>query len=117
MIRAAFYTCGHAFVSVEVSGHAEYAEHGEDIICAGVSALVIAIANGLERQGIPCRNSASDGKVKIALQSEMNQDQQRIAQALLETLHDGLQDIASSTEGPLIAIQTIRLEEVGKCSQ
>lgn len=35
--------------SVEVSGHAGYAEPGEDIVCAAVSAQVISIENSLTR--------------------------------------------------------------------
>ena len=31
-----------------MSGHAEYADHGEDIICAAVSALVINAVNSVE---------------------------------------------------------------------
>ena len=33
--------------SVEVSGHADYAKHAEDIICSAVSFLSQAILNGL----------------------------------------------------------------------
>ena len=32
----------------ELSGHAGFAEAGQDIVCAGVSALSIAAVNGLE---------------------------------------------------------------------
>jgi len=32
----------------ELSGHAGYADSGQDIVCAGVSALSIAACNGLE---------------------------------------------------------------------
>ncbi|MDD5091829.1 MAG: ribosomal-processing cysteine protease Prp [Candidatus Wallbacteria bacterium] len=34
---------------VRVEGHAGYAEHGRDIVCAAVSALVFNYAAGLER--------------------------------------------------------------------
>ncbi|MDD2207000.1 MAG: ribosomal-processing cysteine protease Prp [Aminobacterium sp.] len=34
-------------VSVEASGHSGYAEAGKDIVCAGVSALIQALATGV----------------------------------------------------------------------
>lgn len=37
--------------SVRVEGHAGYAEHGHDIVCAGVSALTGALAS---RVGVLC---------------------------------------------------------------
>lgn len=117
MIDAAFYVRATDIVGVHVNGHAEYAESGLDIVCAGVSALVIAIANGLEEQGVPCRNTSGDDGVRIELQTDMNNDHHRVAQALLETLYNGLLDIAASTEGQHVIVRKIRLEEVGKCSQ
>lgn len=42
MIRAKYYTEGNKHTLV-VLGHANYAEHGKDIVCAGVSALVQAL--------------------------------------------------------------------------
>lgn len=35
-----------------VSGHAEYAEAGKDIVCAGVSALVYGAAGALEKRRV-----------------------------------------------------------------
>lgn len=34
--------------TLEVSGHAEYGEKGKDIICAGISSLVLTYLGGLE---------------------------------------------------------------------
>ena len=36
------------FTGFDSIGHAEYAESGSDIVCAGVSALVIATVNSIE---------------------------------------------------------------------
>ena len=46
MIRA---VCGGAHLPVR--GHAGYAEPGKDIVCAAVSALVYALAGGLQESG------------------------------------------------------------------
>lgn len=34
---------------ISVDGHADYAEHGSDIVCAGVSAVVIGILNSIDK--------------------------------------------------------------------
>ena len=33
--------------SITISGHAKYAEHGKDIVCAAVSSMVITTVNGI----------------------------------------------------------------------
>lgn len=35
--------------SIELSGHADYADHGYDIVCAAVSSQVISIENSLHQ--------------------------------------------------------------------
>ena len=40
MIKINFYKNG-----LIVSGHAEFAEHGKDVVCAGVSAIVLGALN------------------------------------------------------------------------
>ena len=35
-------------IGFHMSGHADYAEHGSDVVCAGVSALVINCINSIE---------------------------------------------------------------------
>ena len=47
MITVRICTTDGRISSYEVSGHAEYAEHGKDIVCAGVSALTLSAALGL----------------------------------------------------------------------
>jgi len=37
------------YTGIELAGHAGYAEHGEDIICAAVSALTLNMANSVEQ--------------------------------------------------------------------
>ena len=42
------YTMEEGYVKIEMEGHALYAEHGEDIICAGVSTAVYSTILTLE---------------------------------------------------------------------
>ena len=36
------------YLHLEVSGHAEYAKHGEDLVCAGVSSIMFGLINMLD---------------------------------------------------------------------
>ncbi len=48
MIKVTFVSQKEAFVSLTVEGHAQYAKKGEDLVCAGVSAVSIGGLNALE---------------------------------------------------------------------
>lgn len=48
MIQSIFKTKNGQIESVKVTGHAEFAEKGADIVCAAVSTAVIMTANALE---------------------------------------------------------------------
>ena len=39
----------HAEKGIEITGHAGYAEYGQDVICAAVSVLALNMANSVER--------------------------------------------------------------------
>lgn len=47
MITARFLGTAEAPRSVEISGHAGYAAHGQDIVCASVTSAVQLTANGI----------------------------------------------------------------------
>lgn len=49
MISVEFTKSNGAFASLQVSGHAESANKGEDLICAGVSAIVFGALNGFDQ--------------------------------------------------------------------
>ena len=48
MIQAKFYLHDKTYFGFAITGHAEYAEPGEDILCAAVSALAINTVNSIE---------------------------------------------------------------------
>ena len=78
------------------SGHTGYAEAGEDIVCAGVSALTQATLNGLEHiLRIPCIASVDDQNARLECIFESNAEEELIerAQLLMQTLLEGLQAI------------------------
>ncbi len=47
MIKACFQKKNNLFVSFNISGHAGYAEKGQDIVCAAVSSAVQTIINSI----------------------------------------------------------------------
>lgn len=42
------YSAKPGEVVLNINGHANYAEHGQDIVCAGVSAIIQSAILGLE---------------------------------------------------------------------
>lgn len=47
MIKVTYVTNNGKFVSFLVEGHAQFAKKGEDLVCAGVSAIAIGGLNAL----------------------------------------------------------------------
>ena len=48
MIKAIFQEKDDRYVSLDVSGHAEYGEYGKDLICAAVSSIMFGLMNALD---------------------------------------------------------------------
>ena len=79
----------------ELSGHAGYAEYGQDIVCAAVSALSISAVNGLEHflpQQPEVEVRDTDGYLTCSLP---NLDLQTLEQAqwILKTMVLGIEEI------------------------
>ncbi len=83
---------GH-LVTVGVSGHAGWGMYGEDIVCAGVSALVQGAVLGLEvHLGLNPEVTVAPGHLKCLL---TDGDAARAeTRAIMETMLLGLQDIS-----------------------
>ena len=85
---------------IEVTGHADYAEHGQDIVCAAVSSQVISVENSLQQLlNIPVKttvNEVEGGYLKIELPSINSKRLQHDAQLLLKHLVFALEVLAES---------------------
>ncbi len=80
---------------VKANGHAEYADPGEDIVCAGVSALVVTALIGLEKVARhPYEGKATSGKMYCKVKAGGTPESLHRAQTILETTVLGLLDIA-----------------------
>lgn len=85
-------------VSLVASGHTGYAESGEDIVCAAISAIIQTAAMGLtEVAGIKARvdRNDEDGYFGITLPS-LGEDKRRDADLIIETALRGIADIEKS---------------------
>ncbi len=82
--------------TLTVSGHAEYAEKGQDIVCAGVSALVQMIPIALERlSSVRYRFVQRSGNFRLRLFSPDGADENEV-QFLVESVLCALAEIENN---------------------
>ncbi|QIA27966.1 ribosomal-processing cysteine protease Prp [Thermaerobacter sp. PB12/4term] len=108
MIRAVFFRDGQgAITRFEITGHAGFADRGDDIVCAAVSALGQAAILGLEEvlHLVPEVELDEEGRLVCQLPADVPADLHRAAQAILETARVGIQAIASDYD------EYVRVEE------
>lgn len=76
-------------------GHAGFAAHGQDIVCAAVTALAETAVLGLrDALGIPVDVTRRDGYLECHLPDRLAQDLRERADLVLHTMELGLLDIA-----------------------
>lgn len=98
MIKAIIFRNNREYlVGFEISGHADFAEVGQDIVCAAVSILATTTVNSLEEQLSlkPCYQvDESSGHLLCYLSLDMSNNEDRIkSQVILKTLEIGLKSI------------------------
>ena len=96
MIKARIYRKNQKICGFEISGHAGYAQAGEDIVCSAVTVLCFNTVNAVEKfTDIPFKADADEkrgGYLKVLFPLEGMEDHDK--QLLLEKLVMGLSDIA-----------------------
>ena len=84
MIKIKINKSNNKYNSLEVSGHSNYDEHGKDIVCAGVSAIV---TGGLNALAIENKNKISyrveDGYVNVDVLDIENNNLQKIMDVII----------------------------------
>lgn len=104
-----------ALIGYQVSGHAQQAPHGEDIVCAAVSVWSIGIANGLERQGVAIDKMAdADGYLTVQTAIEQTPEAALVRKALLETYVESICAIAAGDGASYVQLLSTD-EEVDSC--
>ncbi|HHY70652.1 MAG TPA: ribosomal-processing cysteine protease Prp [Thermoanaerobacterales bacterium] len=85
------------YKSIEISGHAEYAEYGKDIVCAGVSVLAETAVLGLKHNvGIKPLINKEQGCFILKLPDNMTAEEYKKTAMILKTIILGLEDISKS---------------------
>lgn len=93
MVNASFKRESGSIVSVNLNGHAGFADEGYDMVCSAVSAVSLTIANGItEVLKVNPKISVKDGFLNIDLKYLSKEDKDR-CQILLETMLIGLKSI------------------------
>ncbi len=74
-------------------GHAEYAEHGKDIVCAAVSMLVINTINSFEKitkEPIQVKQNARTGRIECLFEQQPIKESSKV---LMDSLVLGLRQV------------------------
>ncbi len=83
MIRVLFYQHNKQLCGCSVSGHAGYADFGQDVVCAGVSTAVQMTANMLtEIFNLPADISVEDNRIGIRLPQNLTPEGVKILKGL-----------------------------------
>lgn len=84
-------------VSFAVEGHANYAKHGKDIVCAGVSAVSVGTVNAIETlAGVELPVKMKDGWLSSLIPHIADKEKEDKLQLLLESMIVSLDTIAQS---------------------
>ena len=81
------------FTGFDVLGHAGFADAGEDIVCAAISALVINTVNSIEKltdSTVLVQEDQKSGKISCRFPVKLNGD----GVLLMRSLHLGVNEIA-----------------------
>ena len=99
MIKAVFYKNKSSFNGFEISGHSGYAERGQDIVCASVSALTLHTARILseECEAVETLYQDDNGELTVELKSNDN-----LTDMLIKRLIQTLRDIQQEYSGYLL---------------
>lgn len=96
------------FTGLKITGHAGYADFGEDIVCAGASALAETSVLGLVKvAGINPVVASKSGYFSLKFPDNMPESSLEKALCIVETLCLGLEDMAKSYPSH-IRVKTIK---------
>jgi len=91
MTHVRFFLTAQGIRGFEIKGHIGYADRGQDIVCAAISALGQTAVLGLkEVVGVDCSVNIQDGFLACHLPNEMAPLDWQYSQIILQTLLQGL---------------------------
>ena len=107
MIKITVFKEGEFYTGVSINGHANYADSGEDIVCAAVSVLAINTLNSIEtltKDTFDEKISEREAFIEFHLLGAISPS----AEVLMLSLVLGLQSVAAENKQYI----TLTLEEV-----
>ncbi len=92
MIKANIAYNDNQIVKMEISGHAEYANSGKDIVCASVSTAIIVTVNAIEKLNVldGIKYDIEEGYFLVVVNKHSE-----ILDALLDNLMYSLNDLSN----------------------
>ncbi len=85
-------------------GHAGYAEHGEDIVCAAVSMLVINTLNSLEKFVPEDKFTVNTDEEQGLIECLFNDKPSEKAKLLLDSMLLGLKSVEENYQGKFLKL-------------
>ena len=94
MIKAIYEAKDNRYLSLEVSGHAEYDESGKDLICASVSSIIFGFMNAVDALNENVEIKQLTNKITIKNHSDSNiiQDYFELVMMQLKTIEESYGD-------------------------
>ncbi len=90
-------TSAGEIVAFEVKGHSNYAEHGQDIVCSGISAIAQTAVLGLTHYlPHPPKLQVEAGYLSCSLPKDLTPAEKGRAEVILQTMTLGMEQIAQS---------------------
>ena len=92
MTSITIYRDREGYIGFSTHGHAGYAEYGEDIVCAGISALVLNAINSIEaftEDHFTAQAEEESGNIEFRIEGRPSAE----AELLLESMVLGLKGI------------------------
>lgn len=100
MTKIVFYKKNDLLVGFKLTGHTNFAAHGEDVLCAGISAISQGTCLGIEKVlRIKAKLKKDDNKGYLELDLTKNSHEEiEKAQVLIQTMYQSLLDISIGNE-------------------
>ncbi len=99
MIKILIVKDNQNIITIEVSGHSGYAEHGSDIVCSAVSTLTQNLILGLEEVVKIKADYKIDEEtpyLRVGLPKDLSKTAQNNAQILMKSTYLGLKTLRDS---------------------
>lgn len=104
MIKSIIYSKNNKIVGFSISGHANYADYGNDIVCSAISMLAINTANAIEQftNDEFDLDINDDGYLSIIITSDISKE----SEVLLKALELGITQVKEQYGNEYIYVET-----------